>query len=123
MQRLLIVLFLFVFATYSWADTSKCSVEIQDINSGTKYTIEQVFHFETGDSAQRKNFDLPDGQYTCTLAFFDMKSGTMLSCENKSDMGQSFVQSDRSAIEENTAINNLSFRNKDNFYSISSTCR
>jgi len=123
MLRFSIFLFIFSVTSVSWAETAKCTIEIEDINSGSKYTVEQIFQFKTGTTAKRKHFALPGSQYSCTLAFFDLHSGTMLSCEDNRDMGHSFVQSDRSTLVEGRAKNNLTFRNKDYFFSLSSSCK
>jgi len=123
MIRLLIFIFLLGATSISWAETAKCTIEIEDINSGSKYTVEQNFHLKTGTTTQKKHFALPGSQYSCTLAFFDLRSGTMLSCEDNRDMGHSFIQSDRSTLVEGRAKNNLTFRNKDYFFSLSAHCK
>jgi hypothetical protein len=111
------------FSSLSWADTAKCTIEIEDVNGSTKYKVEQPFTFKPGSSwAQRKHFALPGSKFSCTLAFFDFNSGTMLSCD-LDELGHNFVQSDRSVIDEGHAKNNLSFRYKSSFYFLKSYCK
>ena len=45
----------------------------------------------------------------------------MLACQ-LDELGHDFVQSDRSAIDEGDAKNNLSFRYKSSFYVLKSFC-
>lgn len=105
---------IFVFMAFSpllLADTTKCTIEIEDLNTGTKYIVEHKFSFSQGAAAQQRHFKLPGSDYSCTLAFFDLDSGTTLSCEFD-EFGHNFIQSDRSVVTEKQAINNLSFRYK-----------
>jgi hypothetical protein len=110
------------FSTLALADTAKCTIEIEDVNAGAKYNVEQNISFNEGSAAQRKHFKLPGSNYSCTLAFFNLDSGTMLSCEFD-ELGHNFVQSDRSVVTEKQATNNLSFRYKASFYSLKSICK
>ena len=48
--------------------------------------------------------------------------GTMLSCQFN-ELGHNFVQSDRSAVSEGFAKNNLSFRYQSSFYVLQSHCK
>ncbi|MCW9058534.1 MAG: hypothetical protein OQL11_06665 [Gammaproteobacteria bacterium] len=113
---------LLVLSSPAWADTASCTIEIEDVNSGSKSKVEHSFAFNSGSEAQRKNFVLPGGQFSCTLAFFDPRSGTMLSCK-LDELGHEFMQSDRSGISEGGAKNNLSFRYKSSFYILQSYCK
>jgi hypothetical protein len=122
MKKFTLIFLLLAFAPLSWADTAKCNIVIEDVNAGTKYNIEQKFTFKPGADAQRKHFKLPGSNYSCTLAFFDLESGTMLSCQFD-ELGHNFVQSDRSVIDEKHSKNNLSFRNKASFYVLESICK
>ena len=89
------VFFFLLFSTASHADTANCKIEIQDVLKGTIYTVEQKFNFEYGATmGQRKHFDVPGNDYSCTLAFFELHKGTMLSCEYTKDLGHTFFQSD-----------------------------
>lgn len=105
----------------SWAGSKKCSVTIENVNSGEKYSFEETFVYTQHANAQRKHFKLSNDISTCTLVFFDDKSGTMLSCL-LDEAGDQFIQSDRSIIKESLQVNNLSFRYKESFYSIESKC-
>lgn len=119
------IAFLFLLTAISstvWADTAKCVVKIEDVNRRTEYKVEQSFAFNPGSEAQRKHFALPGSAVSCTLAFFDLKTGTMLSCE-LDELGHHFVQSDRSALKEDLPRNNLSFRFKSSFYVLESSCK
>jgi phosphate-selective porin len=117
---------IFLFSLYSrlsLADTAMCTVDIQEVTSGAKQKIEHAFTFKLGSNeAQRKHFELSDNSFTCTLALFNLNTGTMLSCEFD-ELGHNFVQSDRSAINENHSKNNLSFRYNTVFYVLKSACK
>jgi hypothetical protein len=119
MLRLLVAIIFITHSSLSLADTVKCTIDVQDVNVGSKVTVEHNFNFKPGAAAQRKHFDLSGSPYTCTLAFFDPSTGTMLSCANKKDLEHTFVQSDRSAITENSTKNNLSFRDGSTFFTLS----
>jgi len=122
MSKLSIVFLLMATSSVALADTAKCTIEIQDVNLGAKYKVEQSFTFKPGSEPQTKHFALPGSNFSCTLSFFDLKSGTMLSCQ-LDELGHHFVQSDRSAIKEGLAKNNLSFRYKSSFYVLESNCK
>jgi hypothetical protein len=122
MSKLSFAFLLLAFSSPAWADTANCTIEIEDVNAGTKYKIENPFTLMPDSEAQRKHFALPGSNFSCTLAFFDLKSGTMLSCQ-LDEMGHNFVQSDRSAIDEQSAKNNLNFRYKSSFYVLQSYCK
>jgi hypothetical protein len=121
-SKLPFALMLMAFPSVAWADTANCIVEIEDMNAGSKYKIEHSFRFKPGFDAQRKHFALPGSGFSCTLTFFDLNSGTMLSCQ-LDELGHNFVQSDRSAIDEGPAKNNLSFRFKSALYVLESLCK
>jgi hypothetical protein len=111
-------------APTAWADKARCEIRIEDVKKGNTYTLEHAFEFERGSTrAQRKHFDTPGSDYTCTLAFFDLERGTMLSCELKTDRGTTFVQSDRTLLNDREITNNLSFRNRSTFLVIKTRCR
>ena len=122
MSKLLIAFALMAFSSLALAGTANCTIEIEDVNAASKSKIEHSFTFKSVSEAQRKHFTLPGRKFSCTLAFFDLKSGTMLSCQ-LDELGHHFVQSDRSAIGEGSAKNNLSFRYKSSFYVLESYCK
>jgi len=71
-----------VCSSASISDEALCEIDIEDVNSGAKYSIEHKFIFEPNpDRGQRKYFKIPGLNYTCQLYFFDLGIGTMLSCE------------------------------------------
>ncbi len=118
-----LILMFSLYSCLSLADTAVCTVQIQEVTSGVKQKIEHAFTFKPGSNeAQIKQFELRDSSFTCRLAFFNLNSGTMLSCEFD-ESGHDFVQSDRSAINENQSKNNLSFRYKTVFYALESACK
>lgn len=123
MLRLLVAFLFIALSSFSLADTAKCTIEVQDVNVGSKVTVEHSFNFKSGSAAQRKHFNLAGSQYSCTLAFFDLNTGTMLSCASQKDLEHTFVQSDRSAIAESTTKNNLSFRDGSAFFTLSTSCK
>jgi hypothetical protein len=122
MRNFPLIFMLMAFSTLALADKAKCTIEIEDVNTGTKYNVEQNFSFNQRSAAQRKHFKLPGSNYSCMLAFSNLDSGTMLSCE-LDKLGHDFVQSDRSVVSEKQATNNLSFRYKASFYSLKSICK
>jgi hypothetical protein len=108
-------LFLVVFSNSSIAAViAECSISIDD-NSGSIHTIKHKFYPKNKNdwAAQRKHFKIPGhDDYSCTLAFYKLKEGTMLSCEYLKDMGHTFFQSDRSTLQDENTDNNLSFRHR-----------
>jgi hypothetical protein len=122
MSKLSFAFALMAFSSVVWADTANCTIEIENVNAGSKSKVEHSFTFKSGSEAQRKHFALPGSKFSCTLAFFDLSGGTMLSCQ-LDELGHSFVQSDRSAIGEVSAKNNLSFRYKSSFYVLQTYCK
>ena len=110
------------FCSEAWANNAMCTIEIEDVNQGSTYTLEHKFQFEKGGVAQRKVFEVPGNDYVCTLAFFDLNTGTMISCEYKNDIGHTFFQSDRSILHDEIPANNLTFRHKSAFIVVKSKC-
>ena len=106
---------------YCWSAEAKCEIKIEDVHSGTTYTVNHAFTSREGFWAERKHFDLPGSPIRCTLAFFDLHTGTMISCE-LDEPGHHFVQSDRSALKEKNPKNHLTFRYKSYFYVLKSSC-
>lgn len=106
----------------SYAGNATCKIKIEDVNKGVTYTLEQAFDYVKDGAARIREFDTPKNEYACRLAFFDLMNGTMLSCEYKKDMGQTFFQSDRSSLKEASASNNLTFRHKSSFINIKTVC-
>lgn len=110
------------------ADTATCTVEIEDVNAAVqskaavKRTAQFVFELTPESDVQRKYFQLSGGFYSCTLAFFDLDSGTSLSCERKNDQGHTYFQSDRSGISEHAARNNLIFREGNSHFVLNASC-
>jgi hypothetical protein len=90
--------------------STTCHVRIDQIQ-GVKREFQVSFEPQPGDArmAQRRHFDLPDGDGRCTLAFFGKGSGASLSCELEPG-GVTYVQSDRTTIKEYPARNELTFR-------------
>lgn len=122
MSKLSFLFALMAFSSLAWAGTTSCTIKIEDVNAGSKSKVEYSFTLKSDSETQRKHFVLPGSKFSCTLAFFDLESGTMLSCK-LDELGHHFVQSDRSAIGEESAKNNLSFRYKSSFYVLQSYCK
>lgn len=118
-----VTLLFLIISPMSWANTATYKIKIEDVNKGSTYTLEHKFEFKKGGKAQRKHFEVPGNDYSCTLAFFELNNGTMLSCEYKHDIGQTFFQSDRSGLNDKAATNNLTFRHKSSFISIETKCK
>ena len=121
-----ITLLIVIMSSNSWADTAHCTIDIENVNAHDKFTIERAVTFKPGSNGfetQRIHFELPGAQYTCTLAFVNLDSGTALSCEMRADRGHTFVQSDRSAITEHVVTNTLGFRDGSDFFGLSATCK
>ncbi len=112
-----------VFPLSSWAGSATCIIEIEDVNKASNYALAQTFNFKKDGAGQRKHFELPGNDYNCTLAFFELGKGTMLSCEYKNDMGHTFFQSDRSALKDSSVSNTLSFRHKSAFIVVTTLCK
>ncbi len=112
-----------IYSGASWAETASCEIRINDINKGTVYTLNEKFTFKEGGAGQRKHFDLPGQDYSCTLAFFDKKIGTMISCAYKPDMEQTFFQSDRTGIKMDNGENTLTFRHKSAYINLETICK
>ena len=109
-RDLILLVFLTGYAAVSAADVAECTISIENVNSGTTYDIYQNFSFSLNpDVAHRKHFSLPGYEYICTLAFFDLNIGTMISC-SLDDTGHHFIQSDRTGIKNDNTRNNLTFR-------------
>lgn len=70
---------------------------------------------------ERHHWRVEKTEIVCTLAYFGLKSGTMVSCQFD-PIGLAFVQSDRSVISE-TPINNISFRFDGNQVYIKTVCK
>ncbi|MBG56807.1 MAG: hypothetical protein CMK46_00780 [Porticoccus sp.] len=110
------------------ADTANCTVEIEDVTAevqskaAAKQIVQLPFELRPESEVQRKYFQLSDGLYSCTLAFFDLDSGTSLSCERTDDYGHTYVQSDRSGITEHAGRNNLIFRDEDSHFVLNAMC-
>ncbi|NQV86222.1 MAG: hypothetical protein HQ492_04010 [Woeseiaceae bacterium] len=108
----------------SFADHANCEIVIEDINAATTYSIAHTFIFEKGGFSQRKKFRLPGTDFSCTLAFHDLDSGTMLSCEHDGNpLGEPYFQSDRTGIEDDNGKNHLTFKVGETRVSIKSMCR
>ncbi|MBF0315107.1 MAG: hypothetical protein HQK52_16910 [Oligoflexia bacterium] len=119
MPKSLIVFFLLSHSVLALG--AACKIDMEDINKKLK----KSFKIDTSKkkSPSKHNFSLPNSDYSCTLAFFDLDSGTMLSCEFNKDMGQTFFQSDRSVVKEHNPVNNLSFRHLNSQIYIESSCQ
>jgi len=106
----------------TWATSATCTIKIEDNKLRSVYKLEHKFVINNEGNGQRKHFEFPGNDYSCTLAFFEINSGTMLSCEYKQDIGQTFFQSDRTVLKEKP-INNLTFRHKSSFITIETKCK
>lgn len=116
--------FLLALSSSAQAETATCSIAIQDARIGTTYVVETKFEFKEGDIAgRRKAFNIPGANYNCLLTFFGLRSGTMVSCQYGGDLGETFFQSDRTAIEEVNPKNTLAFRHKGTFAIIKTECQ
>lgn len=109
-------------STQCWAKTANCSIETQDVSSGTKYTVNHNFEYTVGAAGDRKEFKLPGSSYNCHITFFTLESGTSISCQ-LDKLGHNYIQSDRSVIKEDLAKNNLTFRFGKSHFVINSSCK
>ena len=113
----------------SFAAKAVCTIEIEDINASVKNkTIEKSivkedFNYEPDGAKQTKFFNLPDDRYLCRLDFFDLNTGTSLSCEKKKDQGYSYMQSDQSGNKSKMNRNNLIFRDGNSHFVINAICK
>lgn len=122
MPKILFVILSLAASVNCWSADATCKIQIENVVTGTTYTIEHSFVSDVGVAADRKNFNLPGSEYECTLAYFDRNTGTMLSCQ-LDELGHHFVQSDRSSLDEKEAKNYLSFRYKSSFVILRSSCK
>ncbi|MEE9332013.1 MAG: hypothetical protein V3U89_07260 [Methylophilaceae bacterium] len=122
MTKILFALFGLAFSAQCWSMTANCTIEIQDVTSGTNYTVQHKIEYTVGLPGDRKEFALPGSSYKCYFTFFTLESGTSLSCQ-LDELGRNYVQSDRSVISEGKAKNNLAFRFGRSNFVIQSTCK
>lgn len=121
-RNFIAILLFTMYASTSSAEVANCEITIEEVNARTTYEIKHSFTFiPNPDWAQRKNFQLPGYEHTCTLAFFDFDLGTMMSCE-LDETGHHFVQSDRSGISNDNTRNHLTFRYKSEFFVLEPIC-
>lgn len=121
-MRIIIATFGLAFSMFSWSKTANCDIQIQDLNSGTNYSLQYEIEYTVDAAGDRKEFSLPGNSYKCYLTFFTLESGTSLSCQ-LDELGHNYIQSDRSVISEDLAKNNLVFRFDKSHYLIESTCQ
>jgi hypothetical protein len=123
MLKLSIVLMLsFAAATAVGADRAECTIKIQDVTAGTDYTVTAKFEAAKNDAGRRKQFETPGADFSCTLAYFGLGNGTMLSCAFNGDMQHTFFQSDRTKQEDPRSDNYLTFRHRKAHFVIESKC-
>ncbi|MDH5180254.1 MAG: hypothetical protein OEZ39_09305 [Gammaproteobacteria bacterium] len=121
-EKIIIIIGLFLSSSVSIAGSAKCTITIWDLIKDNKYTLEKNFTFGTGDAPQLELFDLPGNDYKCRFIFHKTGDGTMLSCLSKEDKN-TFFMSDRTTLKnENTTINNLTFRHKKSHIQIKTKC-
>ena len=89
-----------------------CFVDIKDGTTEVKQRV--TFQLKETEAGRRVNFSVLDGDYICNLYFSDRRHGTSLACELKRDLGRTYVQSDRSAVKEDSQLNKLTFRESSN---------
>ena len=127
--RYLLILLATLLPSISFAATAVCTIEIEDINASVKnkslqkIIVKEDFNLKPGGEKQTKFFNLPDGKYLCRLDFFDLNTGTSLSCEKKKDQGYSYMQSDQSGNKTKTNRNNLTFRDGNSHFVINAVCK
>ena len=121
LRGMTVVFFVFVFVANCYAESAKCSIDIED-GKGTHYEINEEFEFAAGVAGDRKTFKLPGSDIECNFVFFDKKTGTALACE-LDEIGQNYVQSDRSLISETEIYNNLTFRYNSKLFTIKTYCK
>lgn len=127
--KYLAILLATLLPSISFAATAVCTIEIEDINASVKnkalekIIVKEAFNFEPGGAKQTKFFNLPDGIFLCRLDFFDLNTGTSLSCEKKKDHGYSYMQSDQSGNKLKMNRNNLTFRDKNSHFVINAICK
>jgi hypothetical protein len=121
MKTIIPALPLLLASMYCKAKTALCRIEIQNILTGAKQTIEQVFELSGNQPSQRKHFNITGSEIRCTLVFIGLGSGTALGCE-LDELGHNYIQSDRSTIQESQPKNKLTFRIGNSYYELASTC-
>ena len=126
--RKIVVLFLSIIIVMSftifnnvYAETAVCNIDIEDGN-GTHYKITESYKSHNGAAGNKRAFKLPGSKIECTLVFFDLNTGTSLSCDFD-EIGQNYIQSDRTLLNEKTINNNLTFRYKSKLFTIKTHCK
>lgn len=104
------------------AKEATCVIRIENTNTSTSKKIERKLKSSAQGDTDRAHFDIDGTDYRCTLAFFDLQTGTMVSCEYKKDSGFTFFQSDRSGLKETNPANNLTFRHLKGFITLKTAC-
>lgn len=99
-----------------------CHIKVDDVQGGTTYKLEAKSDASRKDGGQRKHFDTPGKDYSCTLAYCGDGNGTMLSCGFNGDMQHTYFQSDRTTHKDPRSDNYLTFRHREAHISIESWC-
>lgn len=122
MFKILLSLVVFSVASNSWAKSAKCTIDIWDYTSNTKYSVEKIFNYPANPPGEHKYFDLPGSTYKCAVGFYNTDVGTNLVCFFD-DSEKNFVKSDRTNIKESPAKNNLIFKSNEMNYGLKSLCK
>lgn len=117
------LLTLVAFASSASADIALCTINIQDVKTLTDYKVDAKFDAADNAGGRRKSFDTPGADYSCTLAFFGLGVGTMLSCAFNGDMQETYFQSDRTTHQDARSDNYLTFRHRGSHFVIGSECK
>jgi len=125
MYKMFLTFFALSISVPCWAKSAKCTIEIWDYTSDTKYIVEQSFEYPANPPGEHKRFKLPGSTYTCALGFYNLEIGTDLICYfgKFGEYQNGFVKSDRTGIKENLAKNNLIFRTSTANFGLKSSCK
>jgi hypothetical protein len=104
------------------AADSFCRIEVKDVNSSSSFQLDYEFNEDPDGLGQRRLFSLPGNGRQCILVWSDRNSGTSLTCE-LDELGETYVQSDRSLISEEDSKNFLLFSIGDAFFEVNVVCR
>ena len=121
MKRVALLIIASLMSAGASAFEAACRIEIRDVTADTEYIVTHEIEEMSDVAPDRMSFKLPGSDIQCVSAFFNLDTGTTLSCQ-LGPPGEDMVGSDRSMIEEKNPKNYLSFRHGSEFFVIKTSC-
>jgi len=123
------ILVLFFFNAATAKTINNCTISMEDVNTGSVYKVKGKRYIENsigamfaGTEVIEVDFSLPSKGYSkCLFKYVDIDSGTMLSCRFD-ELGNHYVQSDRTTDDDKPRKNSLTIRYKDLHFDINAVC-